>query len=332
MTNFYTEHGILLETTCPHTPQQNGVVERKHRHLLETARALKFEAKLPSRFWGECVLIAAYIINRLPSKSIENKTPFEIIFNEKADYDHMKVFGCLAYYRSTETDGDKLEERGKPGVFLGHPPGTKGYKIFDTRKNKIIISRDVKFFENIFPYESIKAFEHEQGREMFTFPPWYYDNEQNQVLHQNGSQEPPGCEETVARPMKTTYMRVATCMRMMSSCKKIATWIMAKKQAKKTRPMNRSPAFSMKRRCQLEKRENGSGPGDSTGMMLNFHHPSIPIYSLPIKALRRYTLWLIISLMKNFQTHIKLFSRPLIKTMSRKHLIKLYRTRIGEKP
>ncbi|KAJ9566378.1 hypothetical protein OSB04_002344 [Centaurea solstitialis] len=144
--------GILLETTCPHTPQQNGVVERKHRHLLETARALRFEANLPKVFWGECVLTAAYIINRLPSKVIKNKTPYEIIFQQRPDYEHMKVFGCLAYFRSNETKGDKFEAKGRPGVFLGYPQGTKGYKIFDIENKKIIVSRDVRFQENQFPF------------------------------------------------------------------------------------------------------------------------------------------------------------------------------------
>ncbi|GKD73081.1 putative RNA-directed DNA polymerase [Tanacetum coccineum] len=102
MIDFYAREGIVLETSCPHTPQQNGVVERKHRHLLETARALKFEANLPTRFWGECVLTAAHVINRLPSEVIENKTPYEILHNSKPNYDHMKVFGCLAYYRSVD--------------------------------------------------------------------------------------------------------------------------------------------------------------------------------------------------------------------------------------
>ncbi|KAJ0838105.1 putative RNA-directed DNA polymerase [Helianthus annuus] len=79
MKDFYDKNGILLETSCPHTPQQNGVVERKERHLLEVAHGLRFEASLPKRFWGECVLMAAYIINRLPSTVIENKTPYELI-------------------------------------------------------------------------------------------------------------------------------------------------------------------------------------------------------------------------------------------------------------
>ncbi|KAJ0800174.1 putative RNA-directed DNA polymerase [Helianthus annuus] len=155
MIQFYNERGMLLETTCPHTPQQNGVVERKHRHLLETARALRFGANLPKCFWGECVLTAAYVINRLPSNVLKNKTPYEIIFGTKPDYGHLRVFGCLAYFKNFNTKGDKFEQRAKPGVFLGYPPGTKGYKIFDLETRKIMVSRDVLFFEENFPFAKI---------------------------------------------------------------------------------------------------------------------------------------------------------------------------------
>jgi hypothetical protein len=117
MLKFYGDMGILHETTCPHTPQQNGVVERKHRHILETARALRFEANLPKRFWGECVLTTAYIINRLPSQAIQNQIPYEIVFNQKPDYNVMKIFGYLVFFRNTDTRGYKFEERGRPRVF-----------------------------------------------------------------------------------------------------------------------------------------------------------------------------------------------------------------------
>ncbi|KAD0786919.1 hypothetical protein E3N88_43719 [Mikania micrantha] len=152
MRNFYSDQGIALETTCPHTPQQNGVVERKHRHLLEVARAIRFEANLPIKFWGECVLTATYIINRVPSKVLNNKTPYEVLLGKIPSYDHMKVFGCLAYYWNNDTKGDKFEPRGKRGVFLGYPHGTKGYKVYDIEQKKMIISRHVQFVEESFPF------------------------------------------------------------------------------------------------------------------------------------------------------------------------------------
>nr|GEY95322.1 retrovirus-related Pol polyprotein from transposon TNT 1-94 [Tanacetum cinerariifolium] len=155
MITFYEKNGILLETTCPHTPQQNGVVERKHIHLLETARALRFKANIPKRFWRECILTAAYIINRLPSKVIKNKTLYELVWNEEPKYDDLRIFGCLAYFKNTNTKGDKFEEKGKPGVFLGYPQGTKGYKIYDIKSKKIVVSWDVLFLEENFPFKNI---------------------------------------------------------------------------------------------------------------------------------------------------------------------------------
>ncbi|GJV29321.1 putative RNA-directed DNA polymerase [Tanacetum coccineum] len=175
MLNFYAEQGIILETTCPHTPQQNGVVERKHKHLLETARALKIEANLPIKFWGECILTATYIINRLPSKVIEDKTPCELLYGEKPSYDHMRVIGCMAYYQSVETKGDKFKIRGRPGVFIGYPSGTKGYKIYDPSHDKIVISRDVEFVEKMFCYATRdKGDKHE--KDIFTY-------QQSEKLH-----------------------------------------------------------------------------------------------------------------------------------------------------
>ena len=64
----------------------------------------------------------------------------------------MRILGCLAYYRSIETNGDKFEIRGRPGVFMGYPNGTKGYKIYDPKSGKIITSRDVRFAEKTFPF------------------------------------------------------------------------------------------------------------------------------------------------------------------------------------
>lgn len=148
----YENEGIIFQTSCTDTPQQNGVVERKHRHLLETARALRFRAGLPLHFWGECVLTAAYLINRMPIKPIQNKTPFEILLKKRPQYHHLRIFGCMAYAKDTHKGIHKFAERGRPCIFLGYPATQKGYKVYDLKQQKLIVSRDVVFLEDNFPY------------------------------------------------------------------------------------------------------------------------------------------------------------------------------------
>ncbi|CAL1357037.1 unnamed protein product [Linum trigynum] len=150
--SYYAEHGILLQTSCVNTPQQNGVVERKHRHLLDTARALRFHAGLPVRFWGECVLTATYLINRLPSSVLAGKTPFEVLLGRVPTYTHLHAFGCLAYAKDTSSGLDKFAPRGRRGVFVGYPNSQKGYRIYDLASRRIITSRDVHFVESEFPF------------------------------------------------------------------------------------------------------------------------------------------------------------------------------------
>ena len=76
----YNTLGISYQRSCSENPQQNGTVERKHRHSLETARALCFQSNLSSSFWGECVLCATYLINRLPLTSLGNISPYQKLF------------------------------------------------------------------------------------------------------------------------------------------------------------------------------------------------------------------------------------------------------------
>ncbi|GJW50906.1 putative RNA-directed DNA polymerase [Tanacetum coccineum] len=121
--------GIVLETSCPHTPQQNGVVERKHRHLLETARALKFEANLPTRFWGECVLTAAHVINRLPSEV------YKIKYKPNGDVERYKA--RLVAKGCTQMEGVDFHETFAPVAKLAIERGWFTLKLRKALVSKI---------------------------------------------------------------------------------------------------------------------------------------------------------------------------------------------------
>jgi Reverse transcriptase (RNA-dependent DNA polymerase)/gag-polypeptide of LTR copia-type/Integrase core domain/GAG-pre-integrase domain/Retrotransposon gag protein len=152
MQNYFQTNGIIHQRSCVDTPQQNGIVERKHRHLLEIARALRFQANLPLSFWGECILTAAYLINRLPTKILSWKTPYEVIFSKIPNYDHLRIFGCLCYAHNHSRSRKKFDSRATKCVFVGYPFGQKGYRVFDLETKEIFVSRDVIFHENVFPF------------------------------------------------------------------------------------------------------------------------------------------------------------------------------------
>lgn len=148
---FFRKAGIINETSMVRTPQQNARVERKHRHILNVARALRFQSGLPIDFWGECVLTAAHLINRTPTRILDGKTPFELLHNKAPDLSLLRVFGCLAYSKNL-TPSDKFDSRSNRCVFVGYPFGKKGWTLFNMATGDFIKSRDVQFIETTFPF------------------------------------------------------------------------------------------------------------------------------------------------------------------------------------
>ena len=105
------------------TSQQNGVVDIKHRHLLEVSRALLFQSSLPLKYWGDYVLTATHLIDRLPTKVLKGKTPYEVLHGSAPTSNHLRVFGCLCFVATYKQGRDKLQPRSKTYVFLGYPFG-----------------------------------------------------------------------------------------------------------------------------------------------------------------------------------------------------------------
>lgn len=167
--DYFQSEGILHQTTIRHTPQQNGVVERKHRHLLEVCRALLFQSNLPLCLWGHCLLTATYLINRFPSTILKEKTPYEMLFKYKPSYIHLRTFGCLCFVSTQKPGRDKLQPRAIPCVMIGYPINQKGYKVFDLTHKRVFVSRDVIFHEKVFPYH-LSSWNHFHGTSSLPLP------------------------------------------------------------------------------------------------------------------------------------------------------------------
>lgn len=144
---YCSERGIKSNTTAPYSPQQNGVVEQRNQTIVEMARCLLKSMKVPAKFWGEAVKVAVYILNRSPTKSLNQKTPYEAWFSKKPGVQHLRTFGCRAYAKRVRPGVTKLSDRSIPGVFLGYETGTKAYRVYDPINDKLIVSRDVIFDE-----------------------------------------------------------------------------------------------------------------------------------------------------------------------------------------
>lgn len=144
---FCEENGILKHLTAPYSPQQNGVVERRNRTLMEMTRSLLKHMSMPNHLWGEAVRHATYLINRVATRVLVSQTPYEIFKGKKPKIDHLRVFGCVCYVKVDTPFVKKLDDRSRTLVHMGIKPASKAYRLYDPKNRRTVMSRDVHFDE-----------------------------------------------------------------------------------------------------------------------------------------------------------------------------------------
>ncbi|GJR03574.1 retrovirus-related pol polyprotein from transposon TNT 1-94 [Tanacetum coccineum] len=134
VSNCSGSHGVLHQRSIAHTPQHNGRVERKHRHLLDTARALRLHVKV-----------------------LDWQSSFEKLYGKPPTYDHLRVIGCLCYAADIRPHKDKFANKGIKSVLIGYLVNQKGYKLYNWETKEVFLSRDVVFEETIFPFKKVEV-------------------------------------------------------------------------------------------------------------------------------------------------------------------------------
>ena len=151
--NYLKSQGIVHQSSCVDTPQQNGVSEGKNRHLLEVARSIMFTMNVAKHFLGEAILTSTYLINRMPSKTLQFQTPFQKLIRVYPNTQIMstlppKIFGCTTFVHIHQHNRSKLKPKANKCLPLGYSPTQKGYKCHSLATKKFYVTLDVTFFKN----------------------------------------------------------------------------------------------------------------------------------------------------------------------------------------
>jgi hypothetical protein len=144
---FLKEEGIKHELYSPYTPQQNGVVERKNRTLLDMARTMVEEYKTSDQFWAEEINTACYSINRLYLHGILKKTSYELLTSKKPNVSYFKVFGRKCFILVKRGRNSNFAPKVVEGFLLGYDSNTRAYRVFNKSTGLVEVSCDIVFDE-----------------------------------------------------------------------------------------------------------------------------------------------------------------------------------------
>jgi transposase InsO family protein len=145
---YLEEEGIKHEFFAPYMPQQNGVLERKNRTLIDMARTMLGEYKTPERFWLEAVNTACHAIDCLYIHRLLKKTSYELLTGNKPNVSYFRVFGSKCYILVKRGSHSKFAPKVVEGFLLGYDSNTKAYRVFNKSSGLVEVTSDIVFDEN----------------------------------------------------------------------------------------------------------------------------------------------------------------------------------------
>ncbi|GJV33381.1 ribonuclease H-like domain-containing protein [Tanacetum coccineum] len=176
MNQFCEIKGIKRKFSVTRTPQQNRVAERKNKALIEAARTMLADSKLPTTFWAEAVNTACYVQNRVLVIKPHNKTPYELFIGRKHDLSFMRLFGCPVTILNTINHLGKFNGKADEGFFIGYSTSSKAFRVFNSRTRIVEENLHVQFSENILNIAGSKArMEIVLGKDYILLPMWPAD-------------------------------------------------------------------------------------------------------------------------------------------------------------
>ncbi|GJW72633.1 retrovirus-related pol polyprotein from transposon TNT 1-94 [Tanacetum coccineum] len=144
---YFAKEGIRHEMSTAQTPEQNGIVERRNRTLVEAARTMLSAAKVPLFFWAEAIATTCFTQNRSLVIPRHEKTPYHIINARKPSVKFFHIFGSLCYIVRDGENLDKMKEKGDACIFVGYSTQSKAYRVFNKRTRIIVETIHVNFDE-----------------------------------------------------------------------------------------------------------------------------------------------------------------------------------------
>lgn len=139
---------VKMKFTAPYSSQQNGLAERFNRTILNIARTMLISARLEKQYWGEAVMTAVFIKNRLACKSLEWKSPYQVLHERKPNVQNLRTFESAAYFKVPDQLRRKFDEKSRKSVLLGNNETSKNYRLLDWANRSVIKSTNSQFLES----------------------------------------------------------------------------------------------------------------------------------------------------------------------------------------